>query len=432
MPNGTTRTTENGKKGADMQPRVRAVLLAGAALVALAPSTAALAAHRVLARSHAGDQGLTWSVVPSPNRKANPSGNQLFGVTCLSATSCTAVGYGAKKDLNSTLVEPKTLVERWNGTAWSIVPSPNRAGLDELQGVSCVSASACTAVGESAASPTSPSSYRTLIETWNGTAWSIVPSPNPGAGTGNFLFGVSCVTAAFCAAVGHYGPPSTAKENPITEIWNGSTWSVAPNPPKLHNADLESVSCISATACIAAGSHRRIAPPARGTLIESWNGSSWSVVPSPNAGTDDRNSLSGVSCTSATACTAVGTYFDTGLAPPAQQTLIESWNGSSWSVVPSPDPGTGDDNFLNGVSCASPASCNAVGTAFSGSIADAVIEAWNGTTWSAVPSLVSKNIDTILSGVSCPSVSMCMAAGTRNATEESPLQTLTALGTSSG
>src|SRR5215471_20892255 len=269
-----------------MHPRVRAVLLAGAALVALAPSSgvAALAAHRAPAMSHAGDQGLTWSVVPSPNRKANPPENQLLGVTCLSATSCTAVGYGAKKDLNNTLVEPKTLVERWNGTAWSIVPSPNRAGLDELQGVSCVSASACTAVGFSAASPKSRFSYRTLIETWNGAAWSIVPSRNPGTGRGNFLYGVSCVTAAFCAAVGHYGQCCTAKENPITEIWNGSTWSVAPNPQKLHNADLSSVSCVSATACTAVGSHHRASPLARGTLVESWNGSSWSVVPSPDAG----------------------------------------------------------------------------------------------------------------------------------------------------
>jgi hypothetical protein len=384
--------------------------------------------------SHAaGDQGLTWSVVPSPNRKANPPENQLFGVTCLSATSCTAVGYGNKKDPGNAFAEPKTLVERWNGTAWSIVPSPNRPGLDGLQGVSCVSASACTAVGSSTASPKSgPSSYRTLIETWNGTAWSIVPSPSPRTGTGNFLFGVSCVTAAFCAAVGRYGQPSTAKSDPITEIWNGSTWSVAPNPPKLHNADLASVSCISATACTAVGSYRRITPAARGTLVESWNGSSWSVVPSADAGTSVHNSLSGVSCTSATACTAVGSYFDTGLAPPAEQTLAESWNGSSWSVVPSPDIGTDVDNFLYSVSCASGTSCIAVGTASPGTIGDTLIEAWNGSSWSAVPSPGTENIDAFLRGVSCPSASMCMAAGGRMATEQSRIQTLTALGTSSG
>src|SRR5215469_1750436 len=363
-----------------MHPRVRAVLLAGAALVALAPSSgaAALAAHRVPAMSHAGDQGLTWSVVPSPNRKANPPENPLFGVPSLSAKSCTAVGYGAKKDLNNTLVEPKPLVERWNGTAWSSVPFPN-----------------------------------------------------PRTGTGNFLCGVSCVTAAFCAAVGRYGQPDTAKSDPITEIWNGSTWSVAPNPQKLHNADLASVSCVSATACTAVGSHRRLTAP-RGTLAESWNGSSWSVVPSADAGTSDKNVLAGVSCTSATACTAVGSYFDTGLAAPAEQTLAESWNGSSWSVVPSPDLGTGTDNFLYSVSCTSGTSCTAVGTASHGTVADTLIESWNGSSWSAVPSPGAENIGALLRGVSCPSASMCMAAGGRFATANSPLQTLTALGTSSG
>jgi len=361
-----------------MHLRVRAVLLAGAALVTLVPSTsaAALAAHSVPAMSHAaGDQQLAWSVVPSPNRQAKPQGDELFGVTCLSATSCTAVGVGAKKEPGSTFAEDKTLVERWNGTAWSIVPSPNRPGVSILEGVSCVSASACTAVGWSAALHANGHG-QTLVETWNGTAWSIVPSPNPGPGTRDFLYGVSCVTAAFCTAVGRYGVPTTQKSDPITEIWNGSTWSVAPNPPKLHNADLASVSCVSATACTAVGSRRRITPPDRGTLAESWNGSSWSVVPSADAGTDA-------------------------------------------------------DNFLYSVSCASGTSCIAVGVA-STSTDDTLVEAWNGSSWSAAPSPGTQYINALLNGVSCPSASMCMAAGERAATENSPFLTLTALGTSSG
>ena len=197
-----------------MHLRVRAVLLAGAALVTLVPSTsaAALAAHSVPAMSHAaGDQQLAWSVVPSPNRKAKPQANELFGVTCLSATSCTAVGSGDKKEPGSTFAEGKTLVEHWNGTAWSIVPSPNRAGSDVLEGVSCVSASACTAVGWSAALHANGHG-QTLIETWNGTAWSIVPSPNQGT-TGSLLSGVSCVSAGACTAVGYYGSgPKTLVE----------------------------------------------------------------------------------------------------------------------------------------------------------------------------------------------------------------------------
>ena len=57
----------------------------------------------------------------------------------------------------------------------------------------------------------------------------------------------------------------------------------------------------------------------------------WSVVPSPSPGSGD--ALSGVSCVSAEACTAVGTYHTSS---GGARTLIESSNGTTWSVVPNP------------------------------------------------------------------------------------------------
>ena len=77
---------------------------------------------------------------------------------------------------------------------WSVVPSPSPAMFNDLYGVSCISASACTAVGNSGSG--------TLIESWDGTGWSVVPSPSPSA-TGDWLSGVSCVSAAACMAVGY-------------------------------------------------------------------------------------------------------------------------------------------------------------------------------------------------------------------------------------
>jgi len=400
-----------------MRSRVRAVWLAGAALVALVPSTGAAAYSSPAPSRPAIGQPLTWRVVPSPNRGA--SNNQLFGVTCLSASSCTAVGFGAKSGGD------KTLVESWNGTGWSIVPSPNRPGSNELRGVSCVSASACTAVGWSQ-SPASGAQPRTLVESWNGTAWSIVPSPNPDTGQDpDILSGVSCVTAAFCAAVGNYGPADSAE--PITEIWNGQTWSVAPSPQKLDDASLESLSCVSTTACTATGFQYQE------TVIESWNGHRWSLVPSP-----DRSSnpyLSGVSCMSASACTAVGAYFDdSGL--PAEQTLTESGNSSGWSVVSSPNAGgAGAENSLASVSCASRRACIAVGNVSDGSLtgSQTLMEAWNGTRWSIVARPVTRSSAALLYGVSCPSATMCMAAGVRYVSSSTDSgRTLTEVGTSSG
>jgi hypothetical protein len=74
------------------------------------------------------------------------------------------------------------------------------------------------------------------------------------------------------------------------------------------------VSCNGPSACTSVGYDSD-----GNTLIESWNGSAWSIVPSPNVA-NARNTLSGISCTGPTACTAVGT-FGTGYLG---QTLVES------------------------------------------------------------------------------------------------------------
>jgi hypothetical protein len=90
---------------------------------------------------------VTWSVAPSPNHKA-VTANGLNGVSCVSTTSCTAVG---SYDIRSPAGDQsqRTLIESWNGAALSIVPSPNAVGRgsNQLYGVSCVSLNSCTAVG---------------------------------------------------------------------------------------------------------------------------------------------------------------------------------------------------------------------------------------------------------------------------------------------
>lgn len=398
-----------------MHPRIRAALLACAALVALAPSSgaAALAAHSGQAAPHtAVSQALTWSVVPSRDRKINGHiNNGLSGVSCPSPTSCVAVG-------DSDVGGRKTLAETWNGTAWSLVPSPSRLAASYLLGVSCLSATDCTAVGVSQRAKSDTQS-RTLIETWNGTAWSLVPSPNPSGGTGfDALSGVSCVSASFCAAVGYHGKSPTTKA--LIETWNGSAWSVASSPEQGTGSSLSGISCLSASSCTAVGAYSS-SGLISGTLVESWNGGTWSVVPSPNAGTAGNNSFSGVSCVSASFCTAVGTY----VATDAFQTLAEVWNGSTWSVVPTQDTGSNPtDQGLQSVSCTSASACIAVGSY--------EIQAWNGSTWS-LDSAPEPPFFAGLSSVSCVSATMCMAAGDRSHGYHAVhYETLTELGTSSG
>jgi hypothetical protein len=378
-----------------MPSRLRTLLLSFATLVLAVSSAAPALAASGPASPLVRYDSSTWSLVPTTNQTRSI----LNGVSCVSATDCTAVG--------SVGNAPETLVESWNGTAWSVVPSPDPgSGDNNLYGVSCASATACTAVGVSIQKVTGGGrTSKTLVESWNGTAWSVVPSPNPGSGDNN-LFGVSCVSATDCTAVGQGS--SDGAETTLVESWNGTAWSVVPSANEGSGENgLNGVSCVSATACTAVGLYDNTQDLPR-TLVESWNGTAWSVEPSPNKGSGE-NYLTGVSCVSATDCTAVGTRDKD-----RNRTLAESWDGTAWSVVPSPDKGSGD--FLTGVSCASATVCTAVGRYFPTSHGDGLrtlVESWNGTAWSAVPTpnKVTGPNRNYLNGVSCDLATACNTVG---------------------
>jgi large repetitive protein len=389
-----------------MRPKRLPVLLVSVLSVAMASTVGALVSLTPAAATSA-----TWSIVPSPN--PGTTGNTLVSISCPSASACFAVGYSS----NANLIE-QTLIEEWNGTAWSIVPSPNASATesDGLAAVTCISTTACTAVGNlSATSANETLITQTLIEQWNGTTWSIVPSPSPTANAGT-LDAVWCTSSTACIAVGKAYPKA------LIEQWNGTSWSIVPSPNTGTNNQgagtaLSGVSCTSASACIAVGYSGNLDAQ---TLVEQWNGTAWSIVPSPDlvggASPTENNYLNAISCTSASACTAVGFAADSAIDGP---TLVEQWNGTSWSIQPSPSPVVGSDlsnlDELNGVSCTSASACTAVGS-FSSTANPMrgpytqgnLIEQWNGTAWSVVPVPAGSPA---LYGDACLSDSACTAVG---------------------
>jgi hypothetical protein len=162
---------------------------------------------------------------------------------------------------------------------------------------------------------------------------------------------------------------------------------------------LEGVSCLSPSFCMAVGDHD--ASDTR-TLAESWNGTKWSVLatPSPGGATASDYFL-GVSCTSPSACMAIGNYDPTvsTLFP-----LSESWNGKRWSVAATPHA----VDALYAVSCAAPSACTAVGRTTSSKTA---IESWDGSRWTLAANPHKRNASSELFGVSCPAVTTCTAVG---------------------
>jgi hypothetical protein len=91
----------------------------------------------------------------------------------------------------------------------------------------------------------------------------------------------------------------------------------------------------------------------RQTLIEQWDGTSWTIIASPN-GTSGNSVLTDVACASRISCVAVGSY--------SNEALIEQWDGTSWTIAASPSAGALRNNNLNGAACASPDRCFAAGS----------------------------------------------------------------------
>ena len=297
---------------------------------------------------------------------------------------------------NGSIVS-QTLVETWNGTAWSITTSPNEGSYNNLlRSVSCVSPTDCVAVGYYS---NLAGDQLSLVEAWDGSIWSIISSPSPSSNE-NRLYSVSCTSSTFCEAVGLYDINTTTLQT-LIETWDGTTWSVTPNSDAASDL-LNGVSCTSPTFCEAVGYNDEEGP----SLIETWDGTSWSVTTSPDPGT--YNDLNGVSCTSVTSCVAVGDY-GSGALP---NTLVESWNGTAWSVVSSPDPA---QSTLFGVSCASPISCVAVGDYSKPSEYVTLVESWDGTSWSDTSSpnadQNAKNRLNELISASCTSQINCVSVG---------------------
>ena len=173
-------------------------------------------------------------------------------------------------------------------------------------------------------------------------------------------------------AVGNEFDPATGNSlGTLAERWDGRTWQIVPTfkpAPAGPNAGFNGVACTSASACTAVGS-RTLAK----TLAERWNGTTWQVQATPNA-SGGQSILAGVSCPASTVCTAFGLNL-TGSGP---LTLAERWSGGTWRIQPTPSPLAYDIGFP-GVACPTPSACYAVASYTNNGPSLTLVEQWNQT-----------------------------------------------------
>jgi hypothetical protein len=295
----------------------------------------------------------------------------LQGVLCASPTFCVAVGYS--EDSPGTI----GALEQWNGTAWTVVPdlAPD---FSDFNAVSCTGPDFCIVVGSQYEYPIAADP---LVLEWNGSNWNTSVGTNVPQDTPDNLMGVSCTGPDACQAVGEsydvfcQPPPDGCKvlaDRPITASWNGSGFLISGQAAP-HGGDLTAVSCTGSSACTAVGEHNSVhCSTSMGVkqctlgleypLIETFDGSTWSVEPSVKR---VGFILASVSCSSSTTCVAV--------AP----NLIEQDSGGGWSrdslpVIPGPG------QFFGGVSCTGIGPCDVVGSYIAGSATDTLVETRSG------------------------------------------------------
>ena len=366
-----------------------AVLGAGASVAVASPATA---------------EPARATVAPAPAR-------ELYGVSCVSSKNCVAVG----TDQNAYDGRGGPLTQTWNGKTWKTSPMklPKGAIAGQLFSVSCASATACVAVGLYL---NGSDTGVPLAETWNGKGWAPSTLVTPRGSTGVELNGVSCAGAKRCVAVGYYFTPTGAAA--LAESWTGGKWTTTrpPVPKGTVVGDLNKVSCASATYCVAVGTS---ATNTSGfALVDSWNGKAWAKMSAqPPASSKNDADLTGVSCTSAKSCVAVGSGTAVGGRPGGLAAFSELWNGKTWTPAKISWPKGTSDSSLVGVSCASAKSCVTVGyidinVNDGGNTGKAAAASWNGKAWTAtkVPA-PAKGKASLFNEVSCRSAAACVAAG---------------------
>jgi hypothetical protein len=280
-----------------------------------------------------------WTVVPTADPSATK--NVLNAVAVRGAADAWAVGHFTAPDQDDDGLN--MLTEHWNGSTWTQVAAPAVLHRDEsLLAVSASSATDAWAVGFT--KTVGAAGRNPLAVHWNGSSWTIVATPTLTGGAKSTLNGVVALSASNAWAVGK-GRNGAA----LAERWNGTAWSIVPSRNATTSNLLTGVAAVAGNDAWAVGytiTTDGSNQPDR-TLIEHWNGTAWSIVASPSPASND--TLSGVAARSAGDVWAVGTRLDRSGAIPIGRTLTEHWNGTSWSVVASPNVGA-NDNLLNGVS----------------------------------------------------------------------------------
>ncbi len=278
--------------------------------------------------------------------------------------------------------------------------------LYRMYGMACPAANSCVALGATPSTGTNGEPERGYSETWNGSAWTREAEAVPTGAEAVILTMISCWTPNQCIGVGHILPTAFGGFlATVSERWNGTSWTYqGALDVRSEEAYTEKgwkevdpglgMSCTSETTCTVVGTEsvgKEGETRTSSARVERWNGQAWGIEHPPGA-----TVLNKVSCTSGYACVAVGS------------------NGTEQAIFATPGPSTlwaQQDAFHteggsggSAISCVSSTSCVAVDSGL------AVRE--SAGVWTAPETLPPPARGTTWdSSVDCLSATLCYAAG---------------------
>jgi hypothetical protein len=278
------------------------------------------------------------------------------------------------------------LADTWNGRTWTPAQLPGARGpFTSFNALSCLSVRSCVGGGSYTTTVNGARTGLALADIRNGAKWRQTAPPAPAGTVFSIIFSVSCVSATFCVADGQYDTRTSGAA--LIDSWNGRTWArmKAVEPRGASFGALTGVSCVSARNCIAVG----FASNASGlvTVAERWDGTRWTLTPVrwPRGTTNPE--LTGVSCPAVNRCVAVAA-INQNLIPNSNQgkAAAVTWDGRAWATTSTPTPARGMASLFNAVTCLSATDCVAVGQLGPVRTIDGVGLSgfWNGRGWRLV------------------------------------------------
>ena len=327
--------------------------------------------------------GRQWQTVPSSTT------GSLSGIAAVTANDVWAVGY----TLNMMLTM------HWDGTHWSQIPGPSLSYLSSAQGgalsaVAAVSSHDVWAVGE----VVEPQGDVPVISHWDGQRWHTVSPAFPPGFRAGALSSLQAIASTNVWAVGWYSDTKNSMQYPLAEHWDGQSWLFVPTPDDVQDHRLLGAITFSGLATLssenlwAVGKTELPSVNTSRTLVEHWNGSRWQVVDTPMPSSAAKSYPQHIFAVTAQNLWMMGYWYSPKTS--TKYPLLLHWDGQGWHIATPPSLQTTSGVFFAGTAVAAHDLwvVGSSGSVFapapsSGTIdSHTLIEHWDGTRWSTVPS----------------------------------------------